>query len=412
MSAITVRNLGKRYKLGATLEAETLGEQISRLGRRMLGKAAPKQNKSGELWALRDINFAVEQGQVLGIIGHNGAGKSTLLKLLSQITEPTEGEIRVRGRIASLLEVGTGFHPELSGRENIYMNGAILGMKKAEIDKKFDEIVEFAQVRQFLSTPVKRYSSGMTVRLAFAIAAHLEPEILLVDEVLAVGDAEFQKKCLGKMEDVANTDGRTILFVSHNMTAVRNLCGQVMHIRQGRVSGIGDVDSMIAEYFSVAGRGAIDEAAGTGVELGGLMQLTDFSFTPNPIDSNQPLHFRIEVVTAKDLTLNDFVILLYNSLGARAGIIDLRKQHEAYRTRHGEPLVIEGQVHAVPLVEGDYKIGLYLNCIEYYQDFKDLATLTVSHRVKAGHALPREVRHRGIVEFDYSFNAVSGNHPA
>ena len=192
-------------------------------------------NRDGEIiWALKDVSFNVEQGEVLGIIGRNGAGKSTLLKILSQVTAPTSGEVKIKGRIASLLEVGTGFHPELTGRENIYLNGAILGMSRQEIRRKFDEIVDFAEIEKFIDTPVKRYSSGMYVRLAFAVAAHLEPEILLVDEVLAVGDAEFQKKCLGKMGDVAN-EGRTVLFVSHNMVAVQSLCQRALWLDAGQL---------------------------------------------------------------------------------------------------------------------------------------------------------------------------------
>ena len=200
-------------------------------------------------WALQDVSFDIEWGESIAIIGRNGAGKSTLLKILSQITEPTEGEVRIRGRVASLLEVGTGFHPELSGRENIYLNGAVLGMHRAEITAKFDEIVEFAEVEKFLDTPVKRYSSGMYVRLAFAVAAHLEPEILVVDEVLAVGDARFQKKCLGKMESVSRTDGRTVIFVSHNMNAVNALCRRAIWLEQGRVIEDGPVGTVASKYL-------------------------------------------------------------------------------------------------------------------------------------------------------------------
>ncbi|MBI3852529.1 MAG: ABC transporter ATP-binding protein [Verrucomicrobia bacterium] len=206
-------------------------------------------SRTEEFWALRAINFEVRQGEVVGIIGRNGAGKSTLLKILSRITEPTEGRVKVRGRIASLLEVGTGFHPELTGRENIFLNGAILGMSRVEIRKKFDEMVAFAEVEKFLDTPVKRYSSGMYVRLAFAVAAHLEPEILIVDEVLAVGDAEFQKKCLGKMQTVAGKEGRTVLFVSHNMPMVESLCGRIVMLEWGRLKQEGPPDQIIPLYL-------------------------------------------------------------------------------------------------------------------------------------------------------------------
>jgi lipopolysaccharide transport system ATP-binding protein len=200
------------------------------------------------IWAIKDVSFDVSEGEVVGIIGHNGAGKSTLLKILSRITEPTSGTAVVRGRISSLLEVGTGFHPELSGRENVYMNGTILGMTKAEIDRKFDEIVDFSGVEKFLDTPIKRYSSGMQVRLAFAVAAHLEPEILIIDEVLAVGDVEFQRKCLGKMHDVAR-GGRTVLFVSHNMAAIRSLCHSVILLQHGQIKSIGNSDEIIDNHF-------------------------------------------------------------------------------------------------------------------------------------------------------------------
>jgi len=226
--AIRVNNLGKRYRIGSLHGSNyrTLRDSISGLFQRHA------KQPNGHIWALRNISFEVRQGQVLGVVGRNGAGKSTLLKLLSRVTEPTEGEAEIRGRVGSLLEVGTGFHPELTGRENIYLNGAILGMKRAEIDRKFDEIVEFAEVEKFIETPVKRYSSGMYLRLAFAVAAHLEPEILVVDEVLAVGDAEFQRKCLGKMGDVAR-EGRTVLFVSHNMSAVLRLTDETIVVDKG-----------------------------------------------------------------------------------------------------------------------------------------------------------------------------------
>jgi lipopolysaccharide transport system ATP-binding protein len=237
--AIQVQDLGKRYQIGATVNYRTLRETLvhtasaparwlKRSGRER-GEAAPDH-----IWALRHVDFEVQQGQVLGIVGKNGAGKSTLLKLLSRITEPTEGRALIHGRVGSLLEVGTGFHPELTGRENIFLNGAILGMRRTEIESKFDEIVSFAEVEKFIDTPVKRYSSGMYLRLAFAVAAHLEPEILLVDEVLAVGDAAFQRKCLGKMSDVAQ-QGRTVLFVSHNMAAVLRLTQETIVIDQGRL---------------------------------------------------------------------------------------------------------------------------------------------------------------------------------
>jgi len=252
-SAITIENLGKLYKIGRHREkGDGLRHAIEDAMRSPLGwfRARRQQRlKHADFWALKDVSLEIKQGEVVGVIGSNGAGKSTLLKLLSRITVPTVGRISIEGRVASLLEVGTGFHPELTGRENIFLNGAILGMKRAEIIRKFDEIVAFSEIEEFLDTPVKRYSSGMYVRLAFAVAAHLDPEILIVDEVLAVGDASFQKKCLGKMGSFANT-GRTILFVSHNLDAVQTLCQRVVWMKDGRVHRDGDADDVIGDYFS------------------------------------------------------------------------------------------------------------------------------------------------------------------
>ncbi len=254
---ISVENLTKSYQLGV-IDSRTLAKSLNRRWARWRGKPDPYlkigqedlSTRRGEMiLALDDVSFTVRQGEALGIIGGNGAGKSTLLKILSQVTAPTSGRIRVKGRVGSLLEVGTGFHPELTGRENMYLNGAILGMTRAEVDRKFDEIVDFSGVEQFIDTPVKRYSSGMKVRLGFAVAAHLDPEILIVDEVLAVGDAEFQKKCLGKMGAVAG-EGRTVLFVSHNMDAVNKLCKNAILIDSGKLKSSGEVDYVTALYLN------------------------------------------------------------------------------------------------------------------------------------------------------------------
>jgi lipopolysaccharide transport system ATP-binding protein len=254
---ISVHQLGKSYRLGATLAHNTLRDQIA-AGIGWLFHSKTKPGHDGEVfWALQDVSFDVASGEVVGIIGRNGAGKSTLLKILSQITEPCVGEVRIRGRLASLLEVGTGFHPELSGRENVFLNGAILGMTKIEIAKKFDEIVAFAGVEKFLDTPVKRYSSGMHVRLAFAVAAHLDPEILVVDEVLAVGDASFQRKCLDKMQTVSE-QGRTVLFVSHNVSAITRLCRRAILLDAGRVLEDGPSHKVVTQYLG-SGSGAMAE---------------------------------------------------------------------------------------------------------------------------------------------------------
>jgi lipopolysaccharide transport system ATP-binding protein len=260
-TVIKVENISKRYRLGLKeKKADTFAQQMVNVLKYPIDNFRRIQNlrkfdlqeEEGVHWALKDISFEVNQGEVLGIIGKNGAGKSTLLKILSKITEPTSGRIEVNGRIAALLEVGTGFHPELSGRENIYMNGTILGMTKREIDKKLDEIIDFSGVEKFIDTPIKFYSSGMKVRLGFSVAAHLEPEILVIDEVLSVGDFEFQKKCLGKMEDVAKNQGRTVLFVSHNMTAVKNLCNRSIVLKNGLFVESGDTKAIINKYINGA----------------------------------------------------------------------------------------------------------------------------------------------------------------
>jgi lipopolysaccharide transport system ATP-binding protein len=266
---IKVSNLSKQYRLGQ-VGTGTISHDVNRWWHKVRGKEDPYlkigesndrtvKGESDYVWALKDINFEVQQGEVLGIIGRNGAGKSTLLKILSRTTSPTTGSVKLKGRIASLLEVGTGFHPELSGRDNIYLNGAILGMTRQEIKRKFDEIVDFAGIERYIDTPVKRYSSGMYVRLAFGVAAHLESEILIVDEVLAVGDAEFQKKCLGKMKEVSEGQGRTVLFVSHNMSALKRICQKGLIIQNGKLLEEGDIDNIVSIYLNERGESVMSE---------------------------------------------------------------------------------------------------------------------------------------------------------
>jgi lipopolysaccharide transport system ATP-binding protein len=333
---IKVKNLGKSYLVGHqkavreryTAMRDVLATSAKKFFRKtndiILGKQVIQGDEIEEFWALRHVSFDVKRGEVVGIIGRNGAGKSTLLKILSRITEPTEGRVSIKGRIASLLEVGTGFHPELSGRENIFLNGAILGMTKAEIRAKFDEIVDFAGVEQFIDTPVKRYSSGMYVRLAFAVAAHLEPEILIVDEVLAVGDAEFQKKCLGKMKDVAG-HGRTILFVSHNIQAMQQLCDRAVLMDKGKVSYLGNIPTAIEKYLGYNQTGAAE------------LDLREFSRTSNPqngrftqlrffdqsgtlttrIDRNQSLNINVQISLYTAVTEFDFTMALVHGEGTR-----------------------------------------------------------------------------------------------
>jgi lipopolysaccharide transport system ATP-binding protein len=277
-AAVEVREISKQYRLGETVAYGALRDHITTSFRRMIGREAPR--RSTTFWALRDVSFDVPRGSVFGIIGRNGAGKSTLLKVLSRITEPTSGEARLYGRVASLLEVGTGFHPELTGRENVFLNGSILGMSRREIRARFDEIVAFAEIEKFLDTPVKRYSSGMYVRLAFAVAAHVDPDILLVDEVLAVGDAAFQRKCLGKIESVSE-EGRTVVLVSHNMNVVGQLCNNVAWLRSGELRAIGNPTKVITEYL----------AEGRESEL---------EWRPNEHDPRRPLRFHSVSLVRED----------------------------------------------------------------------------------------------------------------
>lgn len=313
-AVINVEGLSKKYVLGGMQsQSDGLRHLIEDLVKSPAKLFSKKEKPTrDEFWALKDLNFSVNSGQVLGVVGRNGAGKSTLLKVLSRITEPTEGSIRLKGRVASLLEVGTGFHPELTGRENIYLNGAILGMSRLEIKSKFDEIVEFAEVTRFLDTPVKRYSSGMYVRLAFAVAAHLEPEILIVDEVLAVGDAEFQKKCIGKMEDVSCNQGRTVIVVSHQMPVIQSLCNRCIFLERGKLLQEGSTDEIVARYLAksdeLAGTALIDreDREGKGdIIVSDLQVLNESGEVATESQSGQPVTFRLHYQTKPGVSLKN-----------------------------------------------------------------------------------------------------------
>lgn len=324
-TAIEFNNVSKQYRLGL-VSTRTLSHDLNRWwAMNIRGKEDPYlkvgdtndrtlKGESDYVWALRDINFKVEQGDVLGIIGKNGAGKSTLLKILSKVTAPTTGNIKARGRIASLLEVGTGFHPEMTGRENIYMNGAIMGMTKAEISRKLDEIVDFSGCERYLDTPVKRYSSGMTVRLGFAIAAHLDPEILVVDEVLAVGDAEFQKKAIGKMQDVSRGEGRTVLFVSHNMASIKQLCNNGVLLKNGTVEFIGKIDDVVNQYLQIENQIGVDLKNRTDRQGNGKFKYESVTFLSNKntivdsILSGDYLKIKIGYSISPDINFNDVII--------------------------------------------------------------------------------------------------------
>jgi lipopolysaccharide transport system ATP-binding protein len=327
-SAIRVQRLGKQYRIGRheryralrDVLTDTLLAPFHRAAAVFRRSPSTAANRAETIWALRDVSFEIEQGEVVGVIGRNGAGKSTLLKILSRITEPTEGQASVFGRVGSLLEVGTGFHPELSGRENIYLNGAILGMHRREIARKFDEIVAFAEVDQFIDTPVKHYSTGMYLRLAFAVAAHLEPEILLVDEVLAVGDAAFQNKCLGKMGDVAK-EGRTVLFVSHNMGAIVQLCPKSVLLSSGQVESIDRSDRIVARYLSENASAPADVHLDAHANLHSPAVITRFwiagsdSSPMSVAEVTKPFSIGLRMLVRENITNVDISIRFRNVLG-------------------------------------------------------------------------------------------------
>jgi len=380
---IKIENVGKKYTLSHHTKDKylTLRDMISDGLKSIMGKQKGKPNNfSEEFWALTDVSFEINQGDRIGIIGRNGAGKSTLLKILSRITEPTTGKIALNGKIASLLEVGTGFHPELSGRENIFLNGAILGMSKAEIELKFDEIVAFAEIEKFLDTPVKRYSSGMYVRLAFSIAAHLEPDILIIDEVLAVGDAAFQKKCLGKMEEVSGK-GRTVIFVSHNMQVVQNLCNYGVLLEKGKVILHGNIGSVIEKYLeSSKSAQSIYELPVSPEHLDGpgyakRIQIEDINgnfLTEVPIGKR----WQIRVIFTLNRDMEHFIIAIGMKNAMEVPI----------RTFYSKPATIEkGEYEAIfrsddiILAAGRYSLVLGLSSHEnsfYYQD--DIAAISIS----------------------------------
>jgi lipopolysaccharide transport system ATP-binding protein len=406
-SIITVENISKQFIIGheATEKYTTLRDVVSKRARKLFsfhGKTATTHTQSTKevFHALKDVNFTVEQGTLLGIIGRNGAGKSTLLKILSRITEPSAGRIHIKGRIASLLEVGTGFHPELSGRENIFLNGAILGMGRAEIRRKFDEIVDFAEVEKFLDTPVKHYSSGMYVRLAFAVAAHLEPEILIVDEVLAVGDAQFQKKCLGKMENVSKNDGRTVLFVSHNMGVLKKLCDRAIYLQKGQMIGDGKVQDIISMYLSTDNDNSQDDDSDTVNERpNSLCSITVFRVVNRLNERSKEFFFReemkmeIDLVVKSHLTQVIFDVRIVNTLG---DVVAYAYTRETYSFRPGNvrlTIAINSQ-----LLPGEYTInfGIHKNSGQTLYYLESAKRINV-HATAVNQA------------FDYPFEWIPGN---
>jgi len=368
-AVIRADNLGKTYIIGHEAEREryvALRDILVRDARNawrkttdmVRGHAVIAGDTTEEFWALRHINFEIKRGEVVGIIGRNGAGKSTLLKILSRITEPSEGRVVIKGRLASLLEVGTGFHPELTGRENIYLNGSILGMPRAEIRRKFDEIVAFADVEKFLDTPVKRYSSGMYVRLAFAVAAHLEPDILVVDEVLAVGDADFQKKCLGKMSEVAG-GGRTVLFVSHNMSAIQTLCARSMCLHSGALVGYADTEKIISAYLQQRRLTTRCEKNRSIKVQEGLVIERVLVMAP-PIYCGNPADIEIVFRAETSGQVRECVLLFYSAKGVRIAIVDVRELGVVPLTYKNGRFAIIIRISDLPLVDGEFALGLYL----------------------------------------------------
>jgi lipopolysaccharide transport system ATP-binding protein len=412
-TAIKVENLSKKYIIGHqkqekyTALRDVIANGAKGLSRKLFHSITGKQTQDQEpaleeFWALDDVSFEIKHGERVGIIGRNGAGKSTLLKVLSRITEPTSGRVSINGRVASLLEVGTGFHPELTGRENIYLNGAILGMSKADIKKNFDEIVAFSEVEKFLDTPVKRYSSGMYVRLAFAVAAHLEPEILIVDEVLAVGDAQFQKKCLGKM-DAVSREGRTVLFVSHNMAAIEALCETGIHLHAGRMVGRGNVFDQIEAYTKVVSQQS-DAQLKSACMLGEGVNLIRFEISPNPVESGQEVDFELEITASHSLTVDSVVILFYSTMGGRVAVVDLRQPESGYRLDERTPLKLRGTIKSIPFVEGEYSAGIFFASAKVTNNYLNLINLTVLPKKVIGGVIPYPSNVRGLVELSYIFS--------
>lgn len=386
---ISVENLSKRYLVGHRTERgsrhsyvalrDVLAQEVRNAARKAVDVVRGRQVVQGdtveEFWALQDVSFEVQQGEVLGIIGRNGAGKSTLLKLLSRITEPTSGRITLRGRVASLLEVGTGFHPELTGRENIYLNGAILGMTRAEIRKKFDEIVAFAEVEQFLDTPVKRYSSGMYVRLAFAVAAHLEPEILIVDEVLAVGDAEFQKKCLGKIDEVSHREGRTVLFVSHHMEAVMKLCDRGIVLGGGRITGVGEPAEVVSRYLKRNFCGSGEVLLASKPRPAGLprrLQLVRAASVPPQSDWSFPFgeHLALDLQVDSETTIEEIElgIGLFSTKGFEVASWSTSCNAQTVTAFIG-PNVFRMEFEDLMLLPGQYYLGIGLKSGATFEDY-------------------------------------------
>ena len=434
--ALLVEGLGKQYRLGAreasyrTLRdavADAFLAPVRRVARPFRARVAAPPPSRPTIWALKDVSFEVAPGEMVGIIGKNGAGKSTLLKILSRVTEPTEGSVEIRGRVGSLLEVGTGFHPELTGRENVILSGAILGMRRAELTRKFDEIVAFSEVSEFLDTPVKHYSSGMFVRLAFAVAAHLDPDILLVDEVLAVGDAAFQRKCVGKMLEVGR-GGRTVLFVSHNLGMVNALCGRALLLRDGRVAAAGATEAVIARYLESgelrAGVALEDrtDRSGNGVLRFTEMQVLDAEGQPvDVVMSGQRVRVRLAYRAAAEAVLeNVFFQVLFGTLFGQNLFVCLTRACGGNFARLPAAGRIVCEIPVLPLAPGSYRLSLTGKVAEVIADeLTEAAHLTViagdffgSGRLPPSSSGPILVQHRWLVDGEPAALAGTSGDPA
>ncbi len=401
---IKIENLSKKYLIGhqrqesySTLR-DVMMHKLRGIGERLRHPLSPNKEKTSleEFWALKDINLEIKQGDRVGIIGRNGAGKSTLLKILSRITEPTTGRIKIKGRIASLLEVGTGFHPELTGRENIFLNGAILGMSRVDIKKNFDEIVAFAEVEKFLDTPVKRYSSGMYVRLAFSVAAHLKPDILIIDEVLAVGDAAFQKKCIGKMRDVAE-GGRTILFVSHNMGALNKLCPKTILLNEGKVTGQGPTENIISQYLSAAQKtmNTVQFPLETtkNVQITKIRIINEKGISMNVFDIYMPIYIEITYTALKSLDHHRVSIKIISAVGDVIFTTTNVDESNSYLPLTSGTYLTKLEIPPRLLTSGTYIVNCYLDqpFIQVYDRRESIISFSIEgspyklHEQRAGY---------------------------
>lgn len=400
---IQVRDVSKLYRLGKIGTGSLRQEMQYWWNKKVLKKndpffsAADYTEEDQFIWALKNVSFDINQSDVWGIIGSNGAGKSTLLKILSRIVKPTEGRVRGKGKISSLLEIGTGFHYELTGRENIYLSGHMLGMNRGEINTRFNEIVEFSGIEKFLDTPVKRYSSGMYVRLAFAVAAHLEPDILIVDEVLAVGDTAFQRKCIERIKDISTHRGKTVLFVSHNIVTVEQLCTHALYLDRGKVAAKGSVTKVIHQYLDDVNKHVIKKKP----LLAPGIWLQALELEQSEISNGDDLVFRLVFEYELKPEVKELALLIYNSKGVRISMVDLRPYFHKIRYT-GTNFIYKGIIKNINLVEGDYYLGLFYYINDTFRDMYDLNRLTIREHVPLKGLKKYDTPYLGLVTLDHT----------